>query len=83
MGIVASAIYLLWMYQRAMLGEKSSDRIWVDLDRREMLILTLLAVTVLWLGLYPAPFLDYLQVPATGIIESNTAIMTGTEDAFR
>ncbi|MBY0474979.1 MAG: NADH-quinone oxidoreductase subunit M [Nitrosomonas sp.] len=82
-GIVASAIYLLWMYQRAMLGEISSDHAWNDLDHREMLILGLLAITVLWLGLYPAPFLDYLQAPASVIIESNTATLAGTEDAFR
>jgi len=83
MGIVASAIYLLWMYQRAMLGEVSSHHVWSDLDHRETLILGLLVITVLWLGLYPAPFLDYLQVPATVIIESNTATLAGTEDAFR
>jgi NADH-quinone oxidoreductase subunit M len=83
MGIVASAIYLLWMYQRVMLGEVSRGHAWADLDRRETLSLGILAITVLWFGLYPAPFLDYLQVPATAIIESNTATMVGTEDAFR
>lgn len=81
MGIVAGAIYLLWMYQRAMLGEVKNDQAWSDLDHREMLILGLLAIFVLWLGLYPAPFLDYLQTPAAVIIESNTAVIAGTEDA--
>lgn len=83
MGVVASAIYLLWMYQRAMLGELSSEHAWSDLDHREMLILGLLAITVLWLGLYPAPFLNYLQVPASVIIELNTATLVGIEDALR
>lgn len=83
MGIVASAVYLLWMYQRAMLGEVNRDHAWTDLDLREMMVLGVMAIIVLWLGLYPAPFLDYLQVPATVIIESNTAPLAGTEDAFR
>jgi NADH-quinone oxidoreductase subunit M len=83
MGIVAGAVYLLWMYQRAMLGEANSSHTWTDLNYRETTILGILAIIVLWLGIYPAPFLDYLQAPVSVIIESNTATLAGTEDAFR
>ncbi|MER2513339.1 complex I subunit 4 family protein [Nitrosomonas ureae] len=71
MGIIAGVVYLLWMYQRAMLGETNNDQTWVDLNRREILALGLLAIVVLWLGLYPAPFLDSLRIPVTALIESN------------
>ncbi|SES86727.1 NADH dehydrogenase subunit M [Nitrosomonas marina] len=81
MGIVAGAIYLLWMYQRAMLGEVNENPAWRDLDLRELSVLAILAILVLWLGLYPAPFLDYLQSPTDIIIELNTVVTTGMEDA--
>lgn len=83
MGIIAGVIYLLWMYQRAMLGEINSDRTWADLDCREAVALGLLAIAVLWLGLYPAPFLDSLEIPVATIIESNKAMMAGMVDALR
>lgn len=83
LGIVAGAVYLLWMYQRAMLGEVNSTHAWDDLSYRETAILGILAIIVLWLGLYPAPFLDYLRAPVTAIIESSTATLAGAEDAFR
>jgi len=82
LGIIAGVIYLLWMYQRTMLGELQGERKWVDLDAREMLTLGMLAVAVLWLGLYPAPFLESLQIPLTAIIESSTAVTTGEVDAL-
>jgi NADH-quinone oxidoreductase subunit M len=83
LGIIAGVVYLLWMYQRAMLGEINSDRAWIDLDHRETIVLGLLAMAVLWLGLYPAPFMDMLQIPVANIIESKTAVMAGTLDALR
>lgn len=83
LGIIAGVIYLLWMYQRVMLGEMHSEQIWIDLDRREALVLGLLAIAVLWLGLYPTTFLDRLQTPVTTIIESGAAVMAGAADALR
>lgn len=58
LGIIAAVIYLLWMYQRVALGEPPPEAGWPDLDRRETAVLTVLALMVLWLGLYPVPFLD-------------------------
>ncbi len=54
-GLVLSAIYALWMVQRAFQGE-SRDR-WniPDLSARETGILAALIVAVFWLGLYPSP----------------------------
>lgn len=83
LGIIAGVVYLLWMYQRAMLGEITIKRAWTDLNRREAVSLGLLAFAVLWLGLYPAPFLDNLQIPVTAIIESKNSVSTGSIDALR
>lgn len=81
LGIIAGVIYLLWMYQRAMLGEVKKNRAWIDLNLRETVALGILVIAVLWLGLYPVPFLDNIQVPVATLIELNTAAMAGTADA--
>ncbi len=83
LGIIAGVIYLLWMYQRAMLGEIHGEQVWTDLDRRETLALALLAIAVLWLGLYPAPFLENLEAPLAIIIETAATVTAGAVDALR
>jgi len=83
LGIIAGVIYLLWMYQKVMLGEMRGEQLWTDLDRREALVLGLLAIAVLWLGLYPAPFLDIVQAPLNTLIEASHAAMAGAVNAPR
>ncbi|SFI49709.1 NuoM family protein [Nitrosomonas sp. Nm34] len=83
LGIITGVVYLLWMYQRAMLGEITVQRLWTDLNRRETVLLGALALAVLWLGLYPAPFLDNLQIPVTALIEAKNAVPTGSINALR
>jgi NADH-quinone oxidoreductase subunit M len=62
--IIFSAVYLLRMYQRTMLGPDStfSDTI-TDLSGTELLMLAPLIVLVFWLGLFPGTFL-HLSEPA-------------------
>ncbi|MBI3913491.1 MAG: NADH-quinone oxidoreductase subunit M [Chloroflexi bacterium] len=62
-GVVLSAIYLLWMYQRAMAGpvtKEENERL-RDLSPREIALLVALAVFIVWIGVYPATFLDPIQ----------------------
>ena len=66
--IIFSAVYLLRMYQRAMLGPDSaySDTI-TDLSGTELLMFVPLIVLVFWLGLFPGTFL-HLSEPVTSQI---------------
>jgi len=66
--IIFSAVYLLRMYQRAMLGPESafSDTI-TDLSGTELLMFVPLIVLVFWLGLFPGTFL-HLSEPVTNQI---------------
>lgn len=63
--IIFSAVYLLRMYQRAMLGPDSaySETI-TDLSGAELLMFAPLVVLVFWLGLFPGTFL-HLAEPVT------------------
>jgi NADH-quinone oxidoreductase subunit M len=63
-GVILSAIYLLWMYQRVMQGpvketDSQGHRLHLpDITTREVLVLVPLALMILWIGIYPRPFLD-------------------------
>lgn len=62
--IIFSAVYLLRLYQRVMLGPDSaySETI-TDLTGKELLVLVPLIVLVFWIGLFPGTFLQ-LSEPA-------------------
>lgn len=62
-GVVLSAIYLLWMYQRVMTGPITNDanRTLKDISAREIILLVALVVFIIWIGVYPRTFLDPIQ----------------------
>jgi NADH-quinone oxidoreductase subunit M len=59
-GVVLSAIYLLWMYQRVMNGllTREENKSLNDLSPREIALLVALVVFIIWIGVYPRTFLD-------------------------
>ncbi|MGI9292177.1 MAG: complex I subunit 4 family protein, partial [Gammaproteobacteria bacterium] len=69
--LVFGAAYTLWMVKRVIFGEIANDNVngLHDLNGREGLLLTLLAVSVLWLGLYPAPLIDMMQPTVNNLID--------------
>ncbi len=62
-GVVLSAIYLLWMYQRAMAGPVTNEenKNLPDLSPREIALMVALVVFIVWIGVYPRTFLDPMQ----------------------
>ena len=70
-GIVLGAAYLLWLYQRVMFGPVTnpSNAKLPDLNVREWACLVPLVLAALWIGIYPAPVLQYLSEPARAIVE--------------
>jgi NADH-quinone oxidoreductase subunit M len=62
--LISGAAYTLWMIKRVYYGEVANAdvRAMRDIGAREFLVLTLLAVAVLWMGLQPKPFTDVMQV---------------------
>ena len=69
--LIFGAAYTLWMYKRVVFGEVTSDKVaaLTDINRREILVLGLLALAVLFIGLYPKPLTDVLNVSITSLLE--------------
>jgi NADH-quinone oxidoreductase subunit M len=64
-GVVLSAIYLLWAYQRAMHGELQAEHAdHRDLSLREYAILVPVVAAIVAIGVYPKPFLDRIEPAA-------------------
>ena len=69
--LVLGAAYTLWMVKRVIYGEVANDNVaaLTDLNRREFLVLAILAVSVLIIGLWPAPLVDMMNVTIEELIE--------------
>ncbi len=61
--LVFGAAYTLWMFKRVYLGPIANDDVkgLKDINSREFLMLSLLAIAVLWMGIYPKPFTDVMD----------------------
>ncbi len=70
-GVVLAAAYLLWLYQRVMLGEVKDDEIagLKDLNLRESMTLIPSVIMAIVMGIYPKPFLKMIEEPVNAIIE--------------
>jgi NADH-quinone oxidoreductase subunit M len=70
-GVILAAVYMLWMYQRVMLGEtdKEENTLLKDIDSREIATLIPIALFVVWIGIYPSAFLNKTQQSAQDLLE--------------
>jgi NADH-quinone oxidoreductase subunit M len=61
--LIFGAAYTLWMFKRVYLGPVTNDDVkgLADINAREFLMLSLLAVAVLYMGIYPKPFTDVMD----------------------
>ncbi|QLQ00682.1 MAG: NADH-quinone oxidoreductase subunit M [Burkholderiaceae bacterium] len=68
--LILGAAYTLWMFKRVYFGDVANEdvRALKDIDAREFLTLALLAVAVLWMGLYPKPITDVMNVSVAELL---------------
>jgi len=68
--LVFGAAYTLWMYKRVIFGEVGNKHVaeLKDASPRELLILGLLAIAVLWMGVYPAPFTKIMHASVDDLL---------------
>jgi len=69
--LILGAAYTLWMVKRVMFGAVDKDSVagLLDLNRREMIFMSILAVFTLALGLWPNPLLDVMRVTLENLLE--------------
>jgi NADH-quinone oxidoreductase subunit M len=62
-GVILSAVYMLWMFQRVMFGELSNpkNQVLKDLNAREVVIMVPLVVLIFVMGVYPTPFIAKME----------------------
>ncbi len=62
--LIFGAAYTLWMFKRVYLGPVTNDDVrgLTDINGREFLMLSLLAIAVLYMGIHPKPFTDVMDV---------------------
>ncbi len=63
LGVILSAVYLLWMYQRVIYGEVKHDqnRKLPDLSLREHVVMVPFLILIFWIGLYPKSFTEKME----------------------
>lgn len=69
--LILGAAYSLWMVKRVVFGAVANSHVdeLADLNRREFFMLAVLAIAVLYMGLYPAPFTDTMQTSVADLLK--------------
>lgn len=68
--LITGAAYTLWMYKRVVFGEIVNRKLndLKDVNSREFIVLTVLAIAVIGMGLYPQLFLNKIHVSVDNLI---------------
>ena len=69
--LIFGAAYTLWMFKRVYLGPVANANVksLLDINSREFFVLSLLAVAVMAMGLYPRPFTDVMDVSVAELLK--------------
>ncbi len=69
--LIFGAAYTLWMFKRVYLGAVANDDVkgLSDINAREFVMLGLLAVAVLYMGIFPKPFTDVMDVSVAELLK--------------
>lgn len=75
LGVILGAAYMLWLYKRVIFGELINKDLkgLVDLNKSELIILTLLAIPSLYFGFYPEPLINTVEVSVSNLIDNYNA----------
>ncbi len=68
--LIFGAAYSLWMFKRVYLGPVTNDHVkeLTDINKREFLMLALLAIMVLYMGIHPKPFTDVMNASVSELL---------------
>ncbi|GKS56597.1 NADH:ubiquinone oxidoreductase subunit M [Nitrospira sp.] len=71
LGVIFGAAYFLWYYERSILGPlgKGLSQAVADLKMGELVISVSLSIMILWIGLYPSPFLRMMNGSVQALVD--------------
>jgi len=73
--IILGAVYMLWMFQRAMYGKATEVTAnFADLTRQEIIVLVPVVAIILWIGVYPNLFLGLAEPAVRNILNLRIVI---------
>ena len=76
-GMILGAAYMLYLYRRVAFGKIARDdlRGLLDLGPREYAVFAPLILLTLWMGVYPAPFLDFFEATVASLVQRHEAAL--------
>ncbi len=82
-GLILGAAYSLWLYRRVIFGElvKEDLKSILDLEWREIAIFAPLVLMTVWMGVYPASFLDLIGPSVEKLIANYQTALSGAKAA--
>jgi hypothetical protein len=82
-GVILSAVYLLWMYQRVFLGEVTNEknREIPDCTSRERWMLTATVAVIIFMGVYPQPFLRQMDATVAQVLTRVNPAVSARSDS--
>jgi NADH-quinone oxidoreductase subunit M len=77
-GVILGAAYMLFLYRRVIFGALTKDELksMADLSPREIAVFAPLVLVTLWMGIYPAPFLEVMDASIVKLIDQHKAAMS-------
>lgn len=82
-GVILGAAYMLYLYRRVIYGQltKENLKLILDLSPREMAVFAPLVLLVVFMGIYPVPFLDVMHNSVEVVIERYQEALAAAEAA--
>ncbi len=70
--VILAAVYLLWMFQRVMLGpiDKEENKNLPDLNKREIFSFIPIIIFIVWIGVHPNTFLSKTESSVKKIVQN-------------
>src|SRR6185503_12024260 len=83
LGVILSAVYMLWMFTRVMFGPvtHAENEKLSDLTLRERLVFAPLLALIIWMGVAPQPFIDRLEPSLQAVLDLAQSRRTTTTAA--
>ncbi|MET4808028.1 NADH-quinone oxidoreductase subunit M [Limibacillus sp. MBR-115] len=80
-GMVLGAAYMLYLYRRVIFGKLTKEDLksLADLSWREQAVFAPLLVIMLWMGVYPASFLDIMSASVENLISNYELALAGSD----